>query len=112
MTRNEILDRAARAMLTRFDPDHAARLDDDLGRPGVASWARRALDMYRERFAVGLDAVEADIRRDERERLATGLRALDGRIISIELAAAFVEQGKRLSREPVASGETEKGPQS
>ena len=62
MNRDEILDKAARAM-----HDGHAPLP-----PRDAWWIARSVAMYRARFATGLDAVESDIRADERAQLAAG----------------------------------------
>lgn len=69
MTRDEILDKAARAM---FD----ARNPDPVGQYGATqpAWMISALHNNRSIFTTGLDAVEDDIRRDERQRITNWLR--------------------------------------
>jgi hypothetical protein len=67
MTRDEILNKAAQAMFETHDPGHARERP-----PG--RWAEIALHMYRSRFITGLNAVEDDIRRDERNRISAWLR--------------------------------------
>jgi len=72
MTRDEILTKAARAMFEAHDPGHARERP-----PG--RWAEIALHMYRSRFITGLNAVEDDIRRDERNRITEWLRKIGAR---------------------------------
>lgn len=64
MNRDQILDKAAQAM-------HAAYA------PGITKdprWLARSVAAYRRRFETGLNAVEDDIRRDERNRITNWLR--------------------------------------
>ena len=72
MTRDELLVKAARAMAEAYDPGYLRyRTDPSSDRQ---RWAEIALQAYRERFATGLDAIEDDIRRDERNRITAWLR--------------------------------------
>ena len=69
MTREEILTKAAQAMHESYAP----------GAPRDSRWIARSVAMYRRRFATGLDAVEDDIRRDERNRITAWLREVGAR---------------------------------
>lgn len=64
MNRDEILDKAAEAMHQSFSP----------AVPRDSRWHGRQQRLYRVRFKVGLDAVEADIRRDQRSADLAWLR--------------------------------------
>lgn len=87
--REAMLTRAAEAMFEAHTPE-AHRLR------ARGRWSDIALRMYRARFNTGLNAVEADIRTDERRKIAEWLRSLKSRhrIINIELAAETIQKGK------------------
>ena len=69
MTRDEILTKAAEAMQNVHSPTQ----------PRDPRWRDRSIAMYRARFTTGLDAVEDDIRRDERNRITAWLREVGAR---------------------------------
>jgi hypothetical protein len=66
MTRDEILIKAAKTIYNAHAP---------VPRPHDENWRERAIAKYMARFATGLDAVEADIRADERKRISMELAA-------------------------------------
>lgn len=65
MGRDEIIAKAAEAMHRAHSP---------IPEPKDRSWRIRAVSAYAARFRTGLDAVEDDIRRNERNRCAALIR--------------------------------------
>lgn len=69
MTRDDILDKAAKAMHESYGPIQARD----------SRWITRSIATYRRRFKTGLDVVEDDLRRDERNHVTAWLRAVAAR---------------------------------
>lgn len=99
MNRDEIITKAAQAMVKVHDPAHA---------PIDGTWHVRATSMYAARFRTGLDTVEDDIRRDQRSADLAWLRKqADDQYATGQHATAHIIRNiaDALERRPIQSEE-------
>jgi hypothetical protein len=91
MNREDILIKAAKTMHDTYGPTQAR---DE-------RWRERSISMYLERFRTGLNAVEDDIRRDERNRITAWLRECADRPELRFHASALNAMADELDRRPI-----------